>query len=128
RIMEFVLEHLDEMGDVRRKRLIVELMGKHSNIIFCQEDGTVIDSIKRVSDQVSSVREVLPGRIYFIPHTMEKADPLTVSEEEFGRLLREAPMKLQKALYNRLTGISPIMAEEFCYLASIDGDRTGADL
>ena len=128
RIMEFVLEHLDEMGDVRRKRLIVELMGKHSNIIFCQEDGTVIDSIKRVSAQVSSVREVLPGRIYFIPHTMEKADPLTVSEEEFGRLLREAPMKLQKALYNRLTGISPIMAEEFCYLASIDGDRTGADL
>ena len=107
RIMELVLEHLDEMGDVCRKRLIIELMGKHSNIIFCQEDGTIIDSIKRVSAQVSSVREVLPGRTYFIPHTMEKADPLTVSQEDFERLIREAPMKLQKALYNRLTGISP---------------------
>ncbi len=128
RIMEFVLEHLDEMGDLRRKRLIVELMGKHSNIIFCQEDGTIIDSIKRVSAQVSSVREVLPGRMYFIPHTMEKGDPLSISLEAFSSLLREAPMKLQKALYNRLTGISPIMAEEFCHLASIDGDRTGADL
>lgn len=128
RIMELVLEHLDEMGDVCRKRLIIELMGKHSNIIFCQEDGTIIDSIKRVSAQVSSVREVLPGRTYFIPHTMEKADPLTVSQEDFERLIREAPMKLQKALYNRLTGISPIMAEEFCHLASIDADRTGGDL
>lgn len=128
RIMEFVLEHLDEMGDTRRKRLIVELMGKHSNIIFCQEDGTIIDSIKRIPAQVSSVREVLPGRSYFIPHTMEKADPLSVSCQEFEQLLREAPMKLQKALYNRLTGISPIMATEFCHLASIDGDRTGADL
>ena len=60
RIVEFTLEHLDEMGDVCRKRLIVELMGKHSNIIFCREDGTILDSIKHISAQVSSVREVLP--------------------------------------------------------------------
>ena len=62
RIIEFTVEHLDELGDLRRKRLIVELMGKHSNIIFCREDGTILDSIKHISSQVSSVREVLPGR------------------------------------------------------------------
>ena len=61
RIIQFELEHLDEMGDLCRKKLIVEIMGKHSNIIFCKEDGTIIDSIKHVSAQVSSVREVLPG-------------------------------------------------------------------
>ena len=66
RIIQFELEHLDEMGDLCRKKLIVEIMGKHSNIIFCKEDGTIIDSIKHVSAQVSSVREVLPGRTYFI--------------------------------------------------------------
>lgn len=56
RIIEFEIEHLDELGDLRRKRLIIELMGKHSNIIFCKEDGTILDSIKHVSAQVSSVR------------------------------------------------------------------------
>ena len=71
RIIELTLEHLDEMGDVCRKRLIIEIMGKHSNIIFCREDGTILDSIKHVSAQISSVREVLPGRMYFVPHTME---------------------------------------------------------
>ena len=45
----------------------MELMGKHSNLIFCTEDGQILDSIKHVSAQVSSVREVLPGRQYFIP-------------------------------------------------------------
>jgi len=62
---ENVAPHLDEMGDLCRKLLIVELMGKYSNIIFCSPDGTILDSIKHISVQVSSVREVLPGRQYF---------------------------------------------------------------
>ena len=123
RIIEFHLEHLDEMGDLCRKRLIAEIMGKHSNIIFCREDGTILDSIKHVSASMSSVREVLPGREYFIPQTIAKADPLTVSETDFLALLAGAPMPLQKALYSRLTGISPIMAQELCCLASLDSDH-----
>lgn len=123
RIIELELEHLDELGDVCRKRLIVELMGKHSNIIFCKEDGTIIDSIKHISAQVSSVREVLPGRMYFIPQTVEKLNPLEVSEEDFIRVVGSAPMNTGKALYNKLTGISPIIGEEICHLASIDSDR-----
>ncbi len=102
RILEFTIEHLDELGDLRRKRLIVELMGKHSNIIFCKEDGTILDSIKHISAQVSSVREVLPGRPYFIPQTVEKADPLTVTEEGFTALMKSAPAPVQKALYQKL--------------------------
>ncbi len=128
RIIELTLEHLDEMGDACRKRLIIEIMGKHSNIIFCKEDGTILDSIKHVSAQVSSVREVLPGRMYFIPQTMEKADPLTITLEEFSNRMSHAPMPVQKALYNRLTGISPIIAEELCHLASIDPDIGAGDL
>ena len=65
RIIELEIEHLDDLGDLCHKRLIMELMGKHSNIIFCKEDGTILDSIKHVSAQVSSVREVLPGRKLF---------------------------------------------------------------
>ena len=128
RIIEFEIEHLDEMGDLCRKRLIVELMGKHSNIIFCKEDGTILDSIKHVSAQVSSVREVLPGRPYFIPHTIDKADPLTITQEAFMTLIHETPAPIQKALYLKLTGISPIIGTELCHLASIDGDHSANEL
>ncbi|MCR5339417.1 MAG: NFACT family protein [Lachnospiraceae bacterium] len=74
RILEFLIEHLDEMGDLCQKRLIIELMGKHSNIIFCDDKGMVLDAIKHVSAAVSSVREVLPGREYFRVLTQEKTD------------------------------------------------------
>ncbi len=128
RIIEFEIEHLDDLGDLCRKRLIVELMGKHSNIIFCKEDGTSLDSIKQVSSQMSSVREVLPGREYFIPQTTEKGNPFGLPLEEFSRLMGQAPAPVRKALYLKLTGISPIMGEELCHLASIDGDRSAKEL
>lgn len=120
RIIHFTIEHLDEMGDLCRKELIAEIMGKHSNIIFCTEDGKIIDSIKHVPAQMSSVREVLPGRDYFIPDTMHKADPLTVESGSFCRLLEEKPVPLSKALYTSFTGISPVTAEEICSLAGLD--------
>ena len=62
RVLRFEIEHLDEMGDLCRKYLVVEIMGKYSNIIFCSDQDQIIDSIKHVSAQISSVREVLPGR------------------------------------------------------------------
>ncbi|WP_317344759.1 Rqc2 family fibronectin-binding protein [Faecalimonas umbilicata] len=128
RIIHFEIEHLDELGDLCKKELIVEIMGKHSNIIFCSEDGTIIDSIKHVSSQMSSVREVLPGRTYFIPDTMEKSDPLSVSFAEFQRVLTEKPMPLAKAVYTSFTGISPVVAEEICYLSGIDSALTPREL
>lgn len=120
RIIHLDIEHLNEMGDLCRKRLIVEIMGKHSNIIFCDDKDMIIDSIKHVSAQMSSVREVLPGRDYFIPDTMKKHDPLTVKEDEFISALREKPMALGKALYTSFTGISPVAAEEICGLSGIE--------
>lgn len=66
RIIQIQIEHLDDLGDLCRKTLVVEIMGKHSNIIFCDADGRIIDSIKHISAQMSSVREVLPGRPYFL--------------------------------------------------------------
>lgn len=120
RIIHFEIEHLDELGDVCQKTLIVEIMGKHSNIIFCDMDGRIIDSIKHVSAQMSSVREVLPGRTYFIPDTMHKQNPLDVTWEPFVQTLYEKPMSLAKAIYTSFTGISPIAAEEICHRAGMD--------
>lgn len=120
RIIHFDIEHLDELGDLRKKRLIVEIMGKHSNIIFCDDKDMIIDSIKHVSAQMSSVREVLPGREYFIPDTMSKLDPLATDAGTFMTALKAKPMAVSKAIYTSFTGISPVVAEDICSLAGLE--------
>ena len=127
RIIYIDIEHLDELGDLCKKRLIVEIMGKHSNIIFCDENDRIIDSIKHVPAHMSSVREVLPGRTYFIPDTMDKLDPLTVTSDTFINVLKEKPMPVAKAVYTSFTGISPVVAEEICYLAGIESRMSAND-
>jgi len=120
RIIRFEIEHLDELGDLCKKYLIVEIMGKHSNIIFCNDQNRIIDSIKHVSAQMSSVREVLPGRDYFIPDTMEKLNPLDVSFSDFTDAVISKPAGLAKAIYTSFTGVSPVVAEEICYVSGVD--------
>ena len=124
RIINFEIEHLNELGDVCHKTLVVEIMGKHSNIIFCNEEGMIIYSIKHISSQVSSVREVLPGRSYFIPETQEKLNPLNYKSSEFIAAVSSKPMPLAKSIYCSMTGISPLIAEEICHRASLDSGRS----
>ena len=128
RILNFEIEHLDEMGDLCRKLLIVELMGKHSNIIFSSTSGVIIDSIKHISGLVSSVREVLPGKEYFIPHTQDKENPLSVTREQFMERVFAGNMPCFKALYTSFTGLSPAIAHEICYRAGGNADLSNACL
>lgn len=128
RIIILHIEHLNELGDLCEKKLIIETMGKHSNIIFCDDKDMILDSIKHVSAQMSSVREVLPGRTYFIPDTMEKSDPLSVNEKKFLDTLKEKPVSLGKAIYTSFTGISPVIAEDICFLAGLDSQLPASEL
>ena len=128
RILHVDVEHLDEMGDLCKKTLVIEIMGKHSNIIFVNGDGTILDSIKHVSAAVSSVREVLPGKPYFVAVTQEKLDLFTMTQEAFMSAFLAKPMPAFKALYGTVTGISPILAQELCYRAKIDGELPTAGL
>lgn len=130
RVIDMEIEHLNDLGDRLVKHLMIELMGKHSNIIFCENNDQmkIIDSIKRVSTLVSSVREVLPGREYFIPETQNKKNPLNLDFETFQSLVLTKPMSVSKALYNSLTGLSPLAANEICCRASIDSDADAGSL
>lgn len=121
RIICFHIEHLNELGDLCKKKLIVEIMGKHSNIIFCDEKDRIIDSIKHVGAHISSVREVLPGRDYFIPATQDKLDPFTLDTEGFIAQVCTKPLSLAKAISSSVTGISYSSAEEIVHRASLDG-------
>ena len=130
RILLFEIEHLDEMGDLGVKYLIAELMGKHSNLILTDSSYTVIDSIRHISAMQSSVREVLPGKTWFIPDTRSKKDPLGLSgdPEAFRELIRSGGMALDKRICASVTGFSPVLANELCFRAHIDSDRDGAGL
>lgn len=123
RIIIFEIAHLDEMGDMCSKRLIVELMGKHSNIIFVDEKDMIIDSIKHIGAQISSVREVLPGRTYVLPPGQDKLSPYDVDEAVFRQVVLTKPMSATKALYSSVTGFSGVIAQELCYRSGIEGNR-----
>ncbi len=120
RIINIEIEHFDEMGDIKTKTLVIELMGKYSNIIFLDENNTVIDSIKRISSSVSSLREVLPGREYFIPDSLNKANPLAENREHFIEAIKAVKMPLSKALYSLYTGLSPFFATNLLLQCDID--------
>ncbi len=119
RVIMLKIEHLDEMGDLKEKWLIAELMGKHSNIIFTDESMRIIDSIKHVSQFVSSVREVLPGRDYFIPKTTDKTDAHESDYKSFCSAVRSKHCEVFKALYCSYTGFSPLIANEICKRAGV---------
>lgn len=128
RILRFEFLHPGDLGDLEKKVLIAELMGKHSNLIFCDEKGMIIDSIKHVSGAMSSLREVLPGRDYFVPTQTEKKNPCEASEEELKELLNSFPGNGSKAFLSGFEGISPLMAAEICFTAGVDSDMPLASL
>ena len=123
RILRFRVRGTDEMGDLKDHVLVIELMGKHSNIILLDDAEHVIDSIRRVPASVSSVREVLPGRDYFVP-AQDKVSPVSADRHSLAQVIRGLGMPLFKAVYTSYRGISPIMAQEICFRAGIDADRS----
>lgn len=128
RIIEISLEHLDEMGDLCTKKLIVEIMGKHSNIIFVDSNGMIVDSIKHISHMVSSIREVLPGREYVYPISGDKVNPIEIDVNYFMNHIMTKPDSVAKVLYTSMIGISPVTANEICHRAGIDGGVSTASI
>lgn len=128
RAIRFKIQHLNDMGDITFKYLYIEIMGKHSNIIFCNEENMIIDSIKHVPSSVSSVREVLPGRDYFIPAQEGKINPLEATEDFFKNTVLKKSNSVYKALISSFIGLSPTITNEICYRGGIDSDAACASL
>lgn len=124
RVLDFEIEHLNELGDPAKKHLYVEIMGKHSNIILCDEENTILDSIKHINAFVSSVREVLPNRPYFVPKQSDHFDAFSISKDDFYNVLLKKPLSMKKMILSSLVGFGPVIAEELCYRANIDSDAS----
>ncbi len=136
RIIEIHADHVDEMGFSESKKLIVEIMGKHSNITAVDEaSGRIIDSIKRISADLSRYRQLLPGLPYVYPPNRDKVCFYTLSEEALTQIMAKTSegISLPKALLDGIQGVSPVISEEICReairSAAQDSDAlTAADL
>ncbi|MBP8653786.1 MAG: NFACT family protein [Proteocatella sp.] len=124
------IEAYDEMRVLRQKLLIIEIMGKHSNIILVDsESGKVTDAVKRVPLSMSSVREVLPNREFIQPPGQNKKNPLIgIGLEEFISVLKSKNSSILKAIYGNFEGLSPVIAREICFRASIDDSLSTYEL
>jgi len=117
RIVEIVFESTDELGDIAHKTITIEIMGRHSNIIFKNQHDKIIDSIRHVSGEMSRVREVLPGCDYQYPPSQGKRNPLHCDRDFFLTLLLDENqnIRLDKYLSGILTGVSITSAKEIVF-------------
>lgn len=109
RVIRIAIQSRDELGDDTVYTLVIEVMGKHSNIILLREDGVIVDAIRRVGLGVSGVRTILPGQRYALPPTQEKRDPRALIASDFESILQN-PGRADKLLSNTCYGLSPAVA------------------
>lgn len=121
RIIQISMLTKNELGDNVVRTLIIEIMGRHSNIVLINKDSMVIiESIKRVGKNISSYREVLPGKIYKYP-PQSKKNPLKYTGEEIKNEIQEYNQKksIYKFLMDQFMGFSPAMVHEVCHRSHI---------
>ncbi len=121
RIVGLDFECTNEIGDIVTNTLIAEIMGRHSNIILVR-DGRVIDSIKRITDDISSVRRVLPGIQYEAPPRQDRLCLLECAPEQVLKAVKDSPEHLCKKLTSVLEGVSPILTREIAWYSAKDVD------
>ena len=126
RMLVFDLDAHDEMGMETKKQLIIEMMGRNSNIILTGEEGHIIDCIRRVDGDMSRVRQVMPGLIYRLPPEQEKPSFFSLSQDERQALWKNADTEklADKWLLDSFSGLSPLTCREMCYAATKDASKT----
>lgn len=127
RILCFDFECTNEIGDTVINTLIAEVMGRRSNIILVR-DGRVVDSIKRITDEISSVRRVLPNIPYETPPREQRLNLLEVTPKQVWERLSGSTERLSKRLCSVLEGVSPIFARECAWYAAKDVEAVCAEL
>lgn len=127
RVITFKFENINELGDLVQKSLIVELMGKYSNVILIDDKEKIIDSMRHVDITMSSVREVLPNKNYILPTTLGKKNFTALSFDEFSEtLINSDSLDLPSAISNNLIGFSKSFVNSFLkelQLSNVDVSR-----
>ncbi len=124
RILHLEIENRDELGQLSLKTLILEIMGKHSNLILVNDQGEILDGIRRYGHTVSRHREILPGQLYLAPPNQNKQNPLNLSEEEFSELLlsQNPEVSVWQTIQQKLEALSPLTAREILRQCNLPPD------
>ncbi len=129
RILYFDFEAMNELGDMVKVTLAVEIMGRCSNLVIINADGKIIDSIKRVDAEMSRERMVLPGMTYTYPPRDNRLDFRSCTAEDIANAAEQLPdCDLSKALIKIFEGLSPIVAREWVYYAAQGNDAVKSEL
>jgi predicted ribosome quality control (RQC) complex YloA/Tae2 family protein len=129
RIITIEAESMNELGDLSSKKLIIEIMGRHSNIILVSNEGRILDSIKHVDSDVNRIREIMPGRPYILPPPQDKHNPEQVDIDLlFSEMKAGAETSIEKQLLSSIKGFSPLLCREICFLSGIDDRRPWGSL
>ncbi|ASS93288.1 Rqc2 family fibronectin-binding protein [Peribacillus simplex] len=125
RMIIFEVKGRNELGDVSQKQLIIEIMGRHSNIVLVdKERNMILDSIKHVSHAVNSYRAILPGQEYKAPPAQEKNNPFEATEDDIRKNIDFNAGKLDRQLVAHFSGVSPLVAKEAVYRAGLANSTT----
>lgn len=125
RIIEIKFSNVDELHDTKEMRLIIELIGRYSNVVLVNASGKIIDSAFHIDFSVSRFRELMPARIYEYPPKQDKYlldEALSILKE--GKLpIKESEINrpIEKALLNSIMGFSPLISSQLCIKADIEG-------
>ena len=119
RIVTIELEGYNELNDKLRKKLIIELMGKHSNIILLNESNKIIDSIRHLDISSGSLRDILPAREYILPNNDTKLDFYNASKEDFINIIND---DITKSITNNYTGFSNSFVSSILESLNISND------
>lgn len=113
RILTIGFDSTNELGDPVHFSLIVEIMGRYSNVILVDENGIVVDALKRVDEEKSQVRTILPGEKYVSPPAQDKMNIFDDDETLIENRIRESRKTLPKAFQDAVMGVSPIVCREY---------------
>lgn len=129
RILTMEAEVTDELGDRSIKKLVIEIMGRHSNIILLNSKDIIIDAIKHVDIEVNRIRELLPARTYILPPAQSKLNPAATETYEALRLgAPDCSRKTEAFLLDNLQGFSPVLCREVLTRAGIGNERSASSL
>ncbi|MFJ5761770.1 NFACT family protein [Neobacillus sp. NPDC093182] len=125
RMIIFEIRGRNEIGDVSYKQLIIEIMGRHSNIVLVDKTRNIIlDSVKHVSFAVNSHRAILPGQIYIYPPEQNKQNPFMAGTEDILRKIDFNSGKLDRQIVEHFAGTSPLFAKEVIFQSGIANRAT----
>ena len=129
RLLDFRLETIDELGDRVERRLVLEALGRNSNLILLDGEGRIIDCLRRVDGDMSRQRQVLPGLFYRLPPAPDKLDPMALDGEGLRRALdNPTGREADKLLLDTFNGLSPLIARELAFRAGGDGEPLAREL